>query len=126
MSALTPGALLDEVLVTPTIRCGTCLPRRWASAAGARRSVADARLDDHLPDDAPEPALGQRRVLPAGASADELVQEASVGWCVVAFRLVRADPGSDHADIERMRMGYESLIADMGNTPSGGQKQRVC
>lgn len=30
-----------------------------------------------------------------------------------------------HADIVRMRMGYETLIADMGHSLSGGQKQRV-
>ena len=30
-----------------------------------------------------------------------------------------------HADIERMPMGYESLVGDMGSTLSGGQKQRV-
>lgn len=30
-----------------------------------------------------------------------------------------------HADIERMRMGYDTLIADMGSSLSGGQKQRV-
>jgi len=30
-----------------------------------------------------------------------------------------------HTDIERMRMGYESLIADMGSSLSGGQKQRI-
>jgi ATP-binding cassette subfamily B protein RaxB len=29
------------------------------------------------------------------------------------------------ADIKRMRMGYETLIADMGSSLSGGQKQRV-
>jgi ATP-binding cassette subfamily B protein RaxB len=28
-------------------------------------------------------------------------------------------------DIERMPMGYESLLGDMGSTLSGGQKQRV-
>jgi ATP-binding cassette, subfamily B, bacterial CvaB/MchF/RaxB len=28
-------------------------------------------------------------------------------------------------DIERMPMGYESLVGDMGSTLSGGQKQRV-
>lgn len=30
-----------------------------------------------------------------------------------------------HVDIERMRMGYDTLIADMGSSLSGGQKQRV-
>jgi ATP-binding cassette subfamily B protein RaxB len=30
-----------------------------------------------------------------------------------------------HDDIKRMRMGYETLIADMGSSLSGGQKQRV-
>jgi ATP-binding cassette subfamily B protein RaxB len=30
-----------------------------------------------------------------------------------------------HADIERMTMGYQTLIADMGSSLSGGQKQRV-
>jgi len=30
-----------------------------------------------------------------------------------------------HADIGRMRMGYDTLIADMGSSLSGGQKQRV-
>ena len=29
------------------------------------------------------------------------------------------------SDIERMPMGYESLVGDMGSTLSGGQKQRV-
>jgi ATP-binding cassette subfamily B protein RaxB len=28
-------------------------------------------------------------------------------------------------DIERMPMGYESLVGDMGSTLSGGQRQRV-
>ena len=28
-------------------------------------------------------------------------------------------------DIERMRMGYETIVADMGSSLSGGQKQRV-
>jgi ATP-binding cassette subfamily B protein RaxB len=30
-----------------------------------------------------------------------------------------------HDDIKRMRMGYQTLIADMGSSLSGGQKQRV-
>ncbi|NHZ93879.1 ATP-binding cassette domain-containing protein [Massilia sp. CCM 8733] len=29
------------------------------------------------------------------------------------------------ADIDRMRMGYETIVADMGSSLSGGQKQRV-
>jgi ATP-binding cassette subfamily B protein RaxB len=32
---------------------------------------------------------------------------------------------SSQGDIERMPMGYESLVGDMGSTLSGGQKQRV-
>jgi ATP-binding cassette subfamily B protein RaxB len=30
-----------------------------------------------------------------------------------------------HQDIERMNMGYNSLVGDMGSALSGGQKQRV-
>jgi ATP-binding cassette subfamily B protein RaxB len=30
-----------------------------------------------------------------------------------------------HSDIERMRMGYDTMIADMGSSLSGGQKQRI-
>lgn len=30
-----------------------------------------------------------------------------------------------HIDIERMRMGYDTMIADMGSSLSGGQKQRI-
>ena len=38
---------------------------------------------------------------------------------------LRAQLAQIHADIERMPMGYESLVGDMGSTLSGGQKQRV-
>jgi ATP-binding cassette subfamily B protein RaxB len=36
-----------------------------------------------------------------------------------------ADLAQIKSDIERMPMGYESLVGDMGSTLSGGQKQRV-
>ena len=36
-----------------------------------------------------------------------------------------ADLAQIKHDIERMPMGYESLVGDMGSTLSGGQKQRV-
>lgn len=39
--------------------------------------------------------------------------------------LEAARAASIHADIERMPMGYETLIGDMGSSLSGGQKQRV-
>jgi len=36
-----------------------------------------------------------------------------------------AKAASIHNDIERMAMGYETLVGDMGSALSGGQKQRV-
>ena len=36
-----------------------------------------------------------------------------------------ADLAQIRTDMERMPMGYESLVGDMGSTLSGGQKQRV-
>jgi len=36
-----------------------------------------------------------------------------------------AEHAQINKDIERMPMGYESLVGDMGSTLSGGQKQRV-
>jgi ATP-binding cassette subfamily B protein RaxB len=43
------------------------------------------------------------------------------------MQLVRvcAELAQIRIDIERMPMGYESLVGDMGSTLSGGQKQRV-
>ena len=43
------------------------------------------------------------------------------------MQLVRvcAELAQIRTDIERMPMGYESLVGDMGSTLSGGQKQRV-
>ena len=45
----------------------------------------------------------------------------------VDMQLVRvcAELAQIRTDIERMPMGYESLVGDMGSTLSGGQKQRV-
>jgi ATP-binding cassette subfamily B protein RaxB len=48
---------------------------------------------------------------------DERPDLARIELCA---RLAKVD-----ADIKRMRMGYETLIADMGSSLSGGQKQRV-
>jgi ATP-binding cassette subfamily B protein RaxB len=43
------------------------------------------------------------------------------------MQLVRvcAELAQIRTDIDRMPMGYESLVGDMGSTLSGGQKQRV-
>jgi ATP-binding cassette subfamily B protein RaxB len=43
------------------------------------------------------------------------------------LHLVRAcaELAQIRTDIERMPMGYESLVGDMGSTLSGGRKQRV-
>ena len=45
----------------------------------------------------------------------------------IDMQLVRvcAELAQIRIDIERMPMGYESLVGDMGSTLSGGQKQRV-
>jgi ATP-binding cassette subfamily B protein RaxB len=45
----------------------------------------------------------------------------------IDMQLVRvcAELAQIRTDIERMPMGYESLVGDMGSTLSGGQKQRV-
>lgn len=48
---------------------------------------------------------------------DDRPDQARIELCA---RLAQVD-----ADIKRMRMGYETLIADMGSSLSGGQKQRV-
>jgi ATP-binding cassette subfamily B protein RaxB len=48
---------------------------------------------------------------------DEQIDMARVREC--------ADLAQIKSDIERMPMGYESLVGDMGSTLSGGQKQRV-
>jgi ATP-binding cassette subfamily B protein RaxB len=50
-------------------------------------------------------------------SNDERPDLARIELCA---RLAQID-----ADIRRMRMGYETLIADVGSSLSGGQKQRV-
>jgi ATP-binding cassette, subfamily B, bacterial CvaB/MchF/RaxB len=48
---------------------------------------------------------------------DEQIDMARVREC--------ADLAQIKSDIERMPMGYESLVGDMGSALSGGQKQRV-
>jgi len=46
--------------------------------------------------------------------------------CFLQGTLAENNAGFDEGiDIERMPMGYESLVGDMGSTLSGGQKQRV-
>jgi len=48
---------------------------------------------------------------------DEQIDMARVRECAALAQI--------STDIERMPMGYESLVGDMGSTLSGGQKQRV-
>ncbi|MCI1679125.1 MAG: peptidase domain-containing ABC transporter [Ewingella americana] len=51
------------------------------------------------------------------ASFDEQKDEARIVDCARRCNI--------HADIEKMPMGYETLISELGNSLSGGQKQRL-
>jgi len=51
------------------------------------------------------------------ASFDEQKNEARIVDCARRCNI--------HADIEKMPMGYETLISELGNSLSGGQKQRL-
>lgn len=51
------------------------------------------------------------------ASFDESKDEARIIDCARRCNI--------HADIEKMPMGYETLISELGNSLSGGQKQRL-
>jgi ATP-binding cassette subfamily B protein RaxB len=68
-------------------------------------------------------AVMQDDVLLAGSLKDNICfnaerpNQARIEQCALLAQV--------HADIARMRMGYETIIADMGCSLSGGQKQRV-
>ena len=80
---------------------------RWSPRA-LRAQVAVVSQDD---------CLLQGTLAENIAGFDEGIDMARVRLCAQLAQI--------HADIERMPMGYESLVGDMGSTLSGGQKQRV-
>lgn len=68
-------------------------------------------------------AVLQDDALFAGSIADNIAlfdEEPDNDRVIAASRAA-----SIHTDIERMPMGYETLIGDMGSSLSGGQKQRI-
>ena len=80
---------------------------RW-SVSVLRRQIALVAQDD---------SLLQGSLAENIAGFDEAIDMARVRECAALAQLA--------ADIERMPMGYETLVGDMGSTLSGGQKQRV-
>jgi len=75
---------------------------------GIKRQIALVAQDD---------SLLQGTLAENISGFDEQIDMARVREC--------ADIAQIKSDIERMPMGYESLVGDMGSTLSGGQKQRV-
>jgi ATP-binding cassette subfamily B protein RaxB len=75
---------------------------------GIKRQIALVAQDD---------SLLQGTLAENISGFDEQIDMARVREC--------ADLAQIKSDIERMPMGYESLVGDMGSTLSGGQKQRV-
>jgi ATP-binding cassette subfamily B protein RaxB len=80
---------------------------RW-NAQSLRSQIALVAQDD---------SLLQGTLAENISGFDEQIDMARVREC--------ADLAQIKHDIERMPMGYESLVGDMGSTLSGGQKQRV-
>jgi ATP-binding cassette subfamily B protein RaxB len=80
---------------------------RW-NAQSLRSQIALVAQDDNLL---------QGTLAENISGFDEQIDMARVREC--------ADLAQIKSDIERMPMGYESLVGDMGSTLSGGQKQRV-
>ena len=80
---------------------------RW-NAQSLRSQIALVAQDD---------SLLQGTLAENISGFDEQIDMARVREC--------ADLAQIRNDIERMPMGYESLVGDMGSTLSGGQKQRV-
>jgi ATP-binding cassette subfamily B protein RaxB len=80
---------------------------RW-NAQSLRSQIALVAQDD---------SLLQGTIAENISGFDEQIDMARVREC--------AEHAQINKDIERMPMGYESLVGDMGSTLSGGQKQRV-
>ena len=80
---------------------------QW-SAAALRRQIALVAQDDQLL---------------AGSIAENIAffdDQIDMKWVQECARRATV-----HEDIQRMPMGYQTLVGDMGSTLSGGQKQRV-
>jgi ATP-binding cassette subfamily B protein RaxB len=77
------------------------------------------------------PAVVRRHV--AAVTQDDILFAGSIAENIAAFdqaidleRVMRcAELACVHADIERMPMGYNTLVGDMGSALSGGQRQRL-
>jgi len=77
------------------------------------------------------PAVVRRHV--AAVTQDDILFAGSIAENIAAFdsaidmaRVCRcAELACVHEDIERMPMGYNTLVGDMGSSLSGGQKQRI-
>jgi ATP-binding cassette subfamily B protein RaxB len=77
------------------------------------------------------PSLVRRHV--AAVTQDDILFAGSIAENIAAFdsamdmnRVMRcAELACVHEDIERMPMGYNTLVGDMGSSLSGGQKQRI-
>jgi ATP-binding cassette, subfamily B, bacterial CvaB/MchF/RaxB len=77
------------------------------------------------------PAVVRRYV--AAVTQDDILFAGSIAENIAAFdsaidmeRVCRcAELACVHEDIERMPMGYNTLVGDMGSSLSGGQKQRI-
>ena len=80
---------------------------RW-NAQSLRSQIALVAQDD---------SLLQGTLAENISGFDEQIDMARVRECAALAQI--------KSDIERMPMGYESLVGDMGSTLSGGQKQRV-
>jgi ATP-binding cassette subfamily B protein RaxB len=80
---------------------------RW-NAQSLRSQIALVAQDD---------SLLQGTIAENISGFDEQIDMARVRECAALAQI--------STDIERMPMGYESLVGDMGSTLSGGQRQRV-
>jgi ATP-binding cassette subfamily B protein RaxB len=80
---------------------------RW-NAQSLRSQIALVSQDD---------SLLQGSIAENISGFDEQIDMVRVRECAALAQI--------STDIERMPMGYESLVGDMGSTLSGGQKQRV-